>query len=113
MADVQIIKLSSGEDIIGSVTEVTLEAGRMIQIEKPCYIMMRPKPENENEFVLGLTPYAPYAKGHLVPIMPAHVVSVFTPTTDLLNAYNQRYGSGLVIPDDNIAKAPPKQIITG
>lgn len=113
MADVQIIKLSSGEDIIGSVTEVTLEAGRMIQIEKPCYIMMRPKPENENEFVLGLTPYAPYAKGHLVPIMPAHVVSVFTPTTDLLNAYNQRYGSGLVVPDDNIAKAPPKQIITG
>jgi len=113
MADVQIIKLSSGEDLIGAVTEVNLEGGKMIQIEKPCYIMMRPKPENEQEFVLGLTPYAPYAKDHLVPIMPMHVMSVFTPNTDLLNAYNQRFGSGLVVPDDKVATPPPKQIITG
>jgi len=113
MAEVQIVKLSSGEDIIGSVTEVTLEGGRMIQIEKPCYIMMRPKPENEYEFVLGLTPYAPYAKDNIVPIMPMHVVSVYSPSTDLLNEYNKRFGSGIVVPDDKVATASTKQVITG
>lgn len=113
MADVQILKLTSGEDIIGPVTEVNLEGGKMIQIERPCYIMMRPKPENQSEFVLSLTPYAPYAKDHTVPIMPMHVISVFTPNTDLLNEYNRRFGTGIVVPDDTVQAPPPKQIITG
>jgi hypothetical protein len=93
MADVQIIKLSSGEDIIGTVTELTLEGGKY-------------------EFVLGLTPYCPYAKDLTIPIMPMHVISVYHPSTDLLNEYNRRFGSGLVVPDDKI-KSAPKQIITG
>ena len=113
MADVQIIKLSSGEDIIGTVTELTLEGGKMLQIEKPCYIMMRPKPENEYEFVLGLTPYCPYAKDQTIPIMPMHVISIYHPSTELLNEYNRRFGSGLVVPDDKVAAPAPKQIITG
>tara|TARA_R110002167_G_scaffold158043_2_gene353181 strand:+ start:395 stop:736 length:342 start_codon:yes stop_codon:yes gene_type:complete len=113
MANVQIIKLTSGEDIIGDVTEVNLEAGKMLQITKPCYIMMRPKPENEYEFVLGLTPYCPYAKDQSVPIMPMHVISIYYPSTELLNEYNRRFGSGIVVPDDKVAAPAPKQIITG
>ena len=113
MANEQIIKLSSGEDIIGDVTEINLEGGKMIQISKPCYIMMRPKPENEYEYVLGLTPYCPYAKDQIIPIMPTHVISVYNPTTALLNEYNNRYGSGIVVPDDKVAAPAPKQIITG
>ena len=113
MANVQILKLTSGEDIIGDVTEVALEGGKMLQIHKPCYIMMRPKPENEYEFVVGLTPYSPYARDTTIPIMPMHVISVYYPSTDLLNEYNRRYGSGLVVPDDKVASPAPKQIITG
>ena len=112
MAEVQIVKLSSGEDIIGSVTEVNLEAGRMIQIEKPCYIMLRPKPDNEYEFVLGLTPYAPYAKDNIVPIMPTHVISIYSPSTDLLNEYNRSFGSGILVPEDKVRASGP-QFITG
>jgi len=104
MASVQIVKLSTGEDIIGSLTEIELPEGRMLEMEKPCIILLRPKDDNPKEFGLGLAPYSPYAKGFKLPIMPAHVVSVFEPDSTLENEYNNRFGSGIVIPDKSLLK---------
>lgn len=104
MTSVQIVKLSTGEDIIGALTEVTLPEGRMLEMEKPCIILLRPKDDNPKEFGLGLAPYSPYAKGFKLPIMPAHVVSVFEPDPTLLNEYNTRFGSGLIVPEKTLLK---------
>jgi hypothetical protein len=110
MANVQIIKLSSGEDIIGDIEEIQVEGREFVLANKPCLIMMVPKQDNPNEFGIGLAPYAPFAKEHKVPIMPAHIVSIYQPETALLNEYNRRFGSGLIVPDNDIVT---KQTLKG
>ena len=99
MSSVQIVKLTSGEDLIGKVQEAEIEGKAFVIIEDPALIMMMPKPGSETEFGVGLAPYAPFAKEQKVPIFPTHIVSLYEPETDLLNAYNDKFGSGLIRPD--------------
>ena len=96
---VQILKLASGEDVIGMIAEMIVEGKSVITLEKGCLLLMRPKENSPYEFTIGLAPFAPYAKGLKLPIFPAHIVSIYEPETGLLNEYNKRYGSGLIVPD--------------
>jgi hypothetical protein len=94
MAQVQVIKLSTGEDIIGSVEFMDVPgSGKMVMIERPCIILLRPKEQNPKEFGLGLAPYCPYAKGFKFTIVNTHIVSIFEPEETLLSEYTKRYGS--------------------
>lgn len=94
MAQVQVIKLSTGEDIIGSVELLDVPgSGKMVMIERPCIILLRPKEQNPKEFGLGLAPYCPYAKGFKFTIVNSHIVSIFEPEETLLSEYTKRYGS--------------------
>ena len=100
MANVQIIKLVSGEDIMGVVSDTEIDGKAFLLVERPAVILMMPKPGgDENEFGVGLAPYAPFAKQHKVPIFPNHIISVYDPDTNLLNAYNSKFGSGLIQPE--------------
>tara|TARA_B100000927_G_scaffold281117_1_gene266332 strand:+ start:1070 stop:1420 length:351 start_codon:yes stop_codon:yes gene_type:complete len=114
MSNIQIVKLTTGEDLIGDVTESEIDGRGFLVINKPAIIMMMPKPGSDTDFGVGLAPYAPFSKDHKVPIFPAHVVSIYDPGKEMLNSYNSKYGSGLVQPDFinkkvlNEAKANPK-----
>ena len=99
MSNIQVVKLTTGEDIIGDVKESEIDGRGFLVIDKPAIIMMMPKPGSETEFGVGLAPYAPFAKEQKVPIFPTHIVSLYEPETDLLNAYNAKFGSGLIRPD--------------
>jgi len=95
----QIVKLSSGEELIGQVSDVELEGRTFIEIESPAVIMLIPDQNNEQKFGIGLAPYAPYAESGKVQIMPGHVVALMKPSVSLLNEYNSAYGSGVVVPN--------------
>lgn len=95
----QIVKLSSGEELIGKVTDVEIEGRAFIEIESPAVIMLIPDQKNEQKFGIGLAPYAPYAESGKVQIMPGHIVALMFPTTALLNEYNATYGNGVVVPE--------------
>ena len=97
--NIQIVKLTTGEDLIGDLEELEMESRQFLLINKPAIIMIMPQPGSETDFTVGLAPYAPFAKDHKVPIFPAHVVSVYDPGTEMLNSYNKKFGSGIVQPD--------------
>ena len=99
MSNIQIVKLTTGEDIIGDVSEQQVEGKGFIQVVKPAIIMMMPNPGSDTEFSVGLAPYAPFAKDHKVPVFPTHIVSIYDPGKDMLNAYNKKFGSGIIQPD--------------
>ena len=99
MANIQIVKLTTGEDLIGDITEEEIDGRGFLLIKKPAIIMIMPKPGSETDYTVGLAPYAPFAKDHKVPIFPAHVVSVYDPGKEMLNTYNTKFGSGIVTPD--------------
>ena len=75
MANVQIIKLTSGEDIMGQVADTEIDGKAFLLVENPAVILMMPKPGSEDEFGVGLAPYAPFAKQHKVPVFPNHIIS--------------------------------------
>ena len=99
MANIQIVKLTTGEDIIGDLSEQEIEGRGFILVDKPAIIMMMPNPGSDTEFSVGLAPYAPFAKDHKVPVFPTHIVSIYDPGKDMLNAYNKKFGSGIIQPD--------------
>ena len=97
MSNIQIVKLTTGEDIMGDVESQEVEGKEgFLLINKPAIIMMMPKPGSDTDFGVGLAPYAPFSKDHKVPVFPQHVVSVYDPGTEILNAYNEKYGSSIL-----------------
>ena len=88
--NIQIVKLTTGEDLIGDVSEDKIDDRGFLVIDKPAIIMIMPKPGSDTDFGVGLAPYAPFSKEHKVPIFPQHVVSIYDPGNDILNAYNEK-----------------------
>ena len=99
MSNIQIVKLTTGEDLIGDLEELEMEGRAFLLIKKPAIIMMMPEPGSETDFGVGLAPYAPFSKDHKVPIFPNHVVSIYDPGPEMLKAYKDQYGSKIVKPD--------------
>ena len=100
---VQIIKVSTGEELIGKVNDVQVPEGQQfVQIEKPAVVILVPDEQTQGKFGIGLAPYAPYAEKNTVNIMPNHIVAIFNPATSLLNEYNLHYGSKVIVPETEI-----------
>jgi len=96
---IQILKLSSGEELIGTVSDFEVEGRQVIKIEKPAVIILQPVEGQDGKFGIGLAPYAPYAEKNEVSIMPQHVIAIMQPTDNLKNEYNTHYGSGVIVPE--------------
>jgi hypothetical protein len=97
MANIRCIKLISGEDVIADVNE---DIDGLVILNKPLMIMMIPN--QNNQFGIALAPFCPFAKDDMVPIRAGAVISIFEPETSMLNEYNTRYGTGLVVPESKI-----------
>ena len=97
MSNIRCVKLLSGDEIIADIDE-TIDG--LIILKKPLQIMMIPNPNNQ--FGIGLAPFCPYAKDDMVPIRSGAVITIFEPETGMLNEYNTRCGSGLVVPESKI-----------
>ena len=88
--NVKIIRLISGEELIGDWNKETST------IISP--VVMIPVAKDQ----LGFQPWIPYAEDDEVPLKEEHIVVVLTPDKKLENEYNRVYGSGLIVPDENI-----------
>ena len=97
MSNIKCLKLISGEEIIADIDE-GIEG--LVILKKPLQIMMIPN--QNNQFGIGLAPFCPYAKDDVIPLRSGAVLSIFEPETGMLNEYNSRYGSGLVVPESKI-----------
>lgn len=93
MSDVKCYQLMSGQDIIGDV--VKIDDG-VITLRNPAAIHLVPSQQN-NQFGVGLIPYAPYAEFNKINIFYDKIVAEFDPTVDLLNNYSKMFGSGIQI----------------
>lgn len=90
---VQILKLITGEEVIGDLTEVN----DTLRIKRPCYIQLVPSRADPERPMLGLVPYAPYTENHAIELGRTHVVWQGKPIDELYNQYQKVFGSGLII----------------
>ena len=94
---VKILRLTSGEEILATVTEEETE----FKIEKPCLIL----PTGNQS--IGLAPWLPYAD-HDGPITISKNFILFSikPHDELMNEYSTAFGSGLVVPPKGTVSGP-------
>ena len=90
---IKIVKLISGEEIIGDVTETD----NFITIKKPCVLQLVPSRTNPEQPAMGLFPYAAYVDNHTLTLKEASIVWKEDPLKELYNQYNSVFGNGLVV----------------
>lgn len=88
---VNIIKLITGEEIIGDV-KVTND---VVVISKPCVLQMVPSRQNPDQPMMGLFPYGVYTENHEITVKQSNVIWMEKPVKELYNQYNSAFGSGI------------------
>lgn len=96
MEKIMVLKLSSGEEVLGEVISV----GTTIRMKNPTAIITRADPQTGNLSV-GLMPFASFSADKTVDIYPHAVVADYTPEQEMCNEYNRRFGAGIVIAGAN------------
>lgn len=91
---IKIIKMSTGEEIIGDVKTVD----DTLCIDQPCVLQIVPSRENPNQPMMAMLPYATYTKDHRINIHPKDAVWVEEPVQEIYNQYSSAFGTGLVVP---------------
>ncbi len=107
MSEVKLFRLNSGEEVICKVLEnpqAQTKFGTWL-IKSPAILI----PIGNGK--LGLAPWLPYCETDNLELPEKAVSFVVEPKTQLVNEYNENFGSGLVIPDKTV-DAPPLRLIT-
>lgn len=88
---IKIIKLITGEELIGDMSQT----GDNITVTNPATVHL--VPGESGRMSMAMIPFAPYAEEDSFMFNLSHIMTSYTPGTDLLNQYNQRFGSGIVV----------------
>ena len=88
--NIKAVRLVSGEELIGDWNENTNT------ITSPVVLVHVAKDQ------LGFQPWIPYSEDEAMTFKDQHIVVVLTPDTKLQNEYNRVFGSGLLVPEENI-----------
>ena len=88
--NIKIVKMITSEELIGDWNEATKI------ITNP--VVMVPVSKDQ----IGFTPWIPYAKEEDIRLKEEHILSVLTPDAKLANEWNRVYGSGLVLPNEDL-----------
>ena len=88
--NVKIVRLITSEELIGDWNRETNT------ISNP--VVMVPVSKDQ----IGFTPWIPYAKEEDIKLKEEHILSVLTPDAKLANEWNRVYGSGLVLPQEDL-----------
>ena len=86
MSDIKLVKLKSGEELIGDVTVV----GASVSITSPCQLM----PPQEG---LGFSPWPTLSKHGPVTISRDWVICITDPIDGARDGWNSKFGSGIVL----------------
>jgi len=88
---IKIIKLITGEELIGDVTSVN----NQFVIDQPCAIQLMPSRADPSKTMMGLIPYASYTEDFRVTVKESMIVWQETPSSEIYNQYNTAFGSGI------------------
>lgn len=102
MGHVKLIIFNNGLQIVGDLVEVDKETTKVV-LKKPVQLFFTQAPEGhptQGKVGMAFTPFLQYTEEweQGIGFSISDVLSVVTPTIELLNNYNSSFGSGLVLP---------------
>jgi len=99
VSSVMMLRLLNGDEIVGKVSV----EHNMIKVVKPAAVMLQPGPAGKAN--MALLDFIPMAKVKEVILDPRNVLFTYEPDDQVEAAYNQNFGSGLVLPKKGILTA--------
>ena len=94
MADIKILRLDMGADIITEISEYKLK--------NVFVIVPMPATKPGGPVRLSLSPYIPYSDDKEFILSKDKVVTTASPKPDILNSYKVNVGRGVVLPDKKL-----------
>ena len=92
---VKLLRLKSGEDIVAEHIQGKL--GQDITIENPA-MLMPIGDGRSNQVQVGLAPWMPFSAEKRFDLPSDWILLLTEPAPDIVNNYNQAFGSGIVVP---------------
>lgn len=93
---ISVLKLVTGEEIIGQVQEMEFEGKNVLRVKHPAILMYKTN-DDGTQYKVGMAPYAMSSRDNIIPIFSGQIVSIFDPAPKLLNRYNEKYAQFDVI----------------
>lgn len=90
---IKILKLITGEEIIGQLTYNVTH----IEAVRPCAVMLVASKSTPDQHSMALIPYAGYAKDHTITIDKKSVIWEADLEDSVYNQYQSIFGSGIEI----------------
>lgn len=91
--NVKYIKLVTGEDLVSGLKE-----------ENDYYLLSNPTRLVISQEGMGLMPFSPFTKSEEIKIKKDHVIFIDDLEEEIQNAYNARYGTGIVTSSNILLK---------
>jgi hypothetical protein len=88
MSDIRLVKLKSGEEIIGDVTVISDD----VIIANPCQLI----PTQQG---ISFVPWPPFSKHESVSIKLDWTICITDPVDEARDAWNSKFGSGIILPN--------------
>lgn len=101
MANVKLIKLLTGEDIIADVVEDADTLSTEVVVKNPVRVVMIPSRVDPEKPQIGLAPWAQFSDDKQFTLDKFHIVTIMTPIKEILTHYNSLFG-GIVVPQSSL-----------
>lgn len=97
-ANIRILKLITGDDIIAEVLDTTMG---QYNIKNPVRIVVMPSRTNPQTPSVGLAPWGEFSDDKQFTIQSSHVLASMKPIQEFINQYNSLFG-GIVAPSSKL-----------
>ena len=97
--NVKIIKLITGEELLGEVTDYHIEDN--ILLKNPVRIVVMPNKIDPKTPNIGFAPWAEFTDDKTFVLDKSHILAIMNPIKEFVNQYNSMFG-GLVLPTGNL-----------
>jgi hypothetical protein len=92
VSSIMMLRLINGDEIVGKVSLVN----NVIKVAKPAAVMIQPGAAGKAQ--MALVDFIPMAKTKEIILDPRNVLFTYEGEDSFISAYNQNFGSGLVLP---------------
>jgi hypothetical protein len=92
MSELRILKLISGEEIVGDILSDTADG---VLIQDPCSLGLMQSPTGPR---LNMMPMLLFSEQKKVQLQRSHILYTVTVAQEIQNKYNEIYGSGIILP---------------
>ena len=96
---IMMLRLINGDELVGKVSVVS----NVIKVSKPAAVMLQPGAAGKAN--MALVDYIPMAKGKDIMLDSRNVLFTYEPDEQIEAAYQQNFGSMLVLPKKGILTA--------